>query len=334
MATDVTIAPSLGSPVLLTDGGVGASPGYSAIDWRRIIQASGAFQEGVFDATGWKVTERATSTNLSVDVAANVGLAVVKGDSVTNQGLYVVAPHSAVINLDVASNSSGNPRKDYVILQVRDSTHDASGSYDARVRILTGTPTSGATQDNTLGQPTIPNGAILLAQLLVPTGTTSAVTNSMIRDRRPWARGVYCRIVRNANGSAGSNYTTTSTTAAAIDATNLNPRVEAASGALLRASIRGRMLGSAAGLDFFFGIRVDGTAADGGDQFWWSTTGTGYGMLFDLSWDVLVASGGSLRIAPYWRVNSGTATIHASATTPLQFTIEEIDRASASNGTV
>lgn len=219
MATEVTVAPTLGHSVLVTQGGVGATPGYDAIDLRRMIEAASAIQEGAFDSTGWKVTENAGGPNMTVQVAANVGLARVDGDSVAFQSAYVVAPHSAVVTLDVAAAHSTNPRVDMVALQVRDNTHDASGQNDARVVYLTGTATSGATLDNLNGSPSLPSSAIRLADVLVPAADTT-ISNSQIRDRRKWARGLNWFFRKITSGPA------VAAGVAVIDATNWAPRVE------------------------------------------------------------------------------------------------------------
>jgi hypothetical protein len=110
MSLDVTISPTVGAPVLFTDGGIGEDPGYTMVNVRRMIEASTCWQEGVVDAAGWKVTEKAGGTNMSVDVAADVGLALVDGDN-SDQARYIVAPHTSSANLaTISGNSSGNPR--------------------------------------------------------------------------------------------------------------------------------------------------------------------------------------------------------------------------------
>lgn len=183
-----TIVPSSGAGVLFTQQGVGSSPGYSALDLRR-SDSIGAIQEGVYAAGDYMVTQRAAGANMSVDIAAGGGaFAAVQGDSTTGQGLYVVGPHSATINEAVAASNPTNPRIDSVILEVQDNVHDASGGNLARVRVLTGTATGGATLANRNGAAALPGSALLLADLLV-TAAGSSVSNTQIRDRRKWARG-------------------------------------------------------------------------------------------------------------------------------------------------
>jgi hypothetical protein len=194
LATQVDIAPSLGHSIVTAQGLAG---GYDAIDDRRFWSAG--LQEGALAALAYKVTQRGAGANMSVDVDADdPGGFLVQGDSVTAQGLYFVPPHSGTINLDVAANASGNPRIDSVVLEAKDTTHDASGLTVARARYITGTPTSGATLDNRSGAPALPAGAALLADILVANGAAS-ITNANIRDRRTMARGAFFNDVEQAD---------------------------------------------------------------------------------------------------------------------------------------
>jgi hypothetical protein len=57
-----------------------------------------------------------------------------------------VPPHSAVINETIAAADATNPRNDLVVLEIKDTQHDASGSNLAQTRVVTGTPNVSATQ--------------------------------------------------------------------------------------------------------------------------------------------------------------------------------------------
>ncbi len=186
MPTEIAIAPALGHGLLATQGGIGAAPGYDAVDLRRMIQGLGGTRQGAFDSSGWKVFERAAGPAMAVDVAAQVGLAKVYGGSVAQQGGYVIAPHATAITLDVPASNATNPRVDTVYLTVRDNAHDGSGFTDARVVLLAGTPSAGATLDNRTGAPVAPTSAVRLADVLVA-ANASSVTNGVIRDYRAYA---------------------------------------------------------------------------------------------------------------------------------------------------
>lgn len=177
-----TIVPSIGNAPLMTQAGTGASPGYQAIDVRRMVEAHD-LGEGVKTRGSFLVTQRGAGANMSVDVNMDE-LAHVRGDAVALQGLYYVPPHSATINETVAASDPTNPRIDRVILEVQDNVHDASGGNLARTRVITGTPSSGATLDNLTGAAAVPNSAVLLADVLVP-ATSTTVVDANIRDRRP-----------------------------------------------------------------------------------------------------------------------------------------------------
>ena len=198
----VVIAPSLGHGAPFTQLGVGTSPGYDAIDLRR------AYGVGLSEAPrsmgSYTVGQRGAGANMSVDIAASTGLGVVvQGDTVTAQGLYPVPPHSAVINEAIATADATNPRIDSVILELKDSVHDASGLNQAQTRVLTGTPTGGVTNEAPGASPAaLPNSAILLAYVQVDAAVGSIVT-AKIKDMRPKKRGYIL--------TAGSESTTATT---------------------------------------------------------------------------------------------------------------------------
>lgn len=324
-----TISPGDGAGVLYTQAGQGSTPGFSAIDLRRIL--TGTLQEGVVEAGAFEVTERGAGANMSVDIAADDGFAYVQGDSITAQGLYCVPPHSASINEAITAADSTNPRIDQVVLEVRDNTHDASGGNEARVRVVAGTATSGATLANRTGALALPSNAIRLADVLVAANATS-IANSAIRDRRPWARGGYDVITRNTNASSGDDYTTAATSSGAVDSTNLAPRIEC-SGAPLKVTLRGAAAHSAADNQVHIALRVDAVVLSGGQEYAVSGVPGSTAQGFECSW-VVVPAAGSHVVAPYWHTNSGTATMRARSTQPLQLVIEELQRqVSANNAT-
>lgn len=180
MPTTATITPTLGSaPVSLQAGN------YSAIDDRRFWGAT--LSEGTLSSGSYQVIQRAAGSNMTVDVASSVGNgALVQGDSVTAQGIYLVPPTAANVNVDIATADATNPRNDLVILEVKDDQHDASGLNLARVRVVTGTPNASAVLTDlpgSNGTPALPSSSMLLAVVRVAAGATSILT-AAISDRR------------------------------------------------------------------------------------------------------------------------------------------------------
>lgn len=184
----VVIAPPSGAGVGFTQLGVGTTPGYGAIDLRRADSVG--LNEAPLSMGAYVVSQRGAGANMSVDIAANVGLGcLVQGDGITAQGVYRVAPHNAIINEAIATADAVNPRIDSVILEVKDSQVDASGLNQAQTRVLTGTPTASVTLEAPGASPAaLPNTAILLAYVLVGAGVGS-ITTANCKDMRPKKRG-------------------------------------------------------------------------------------------------------------------------------------------------
>lgn len=111
-------------------------------------------------------------------------VAWVDGTSGSNQGGYPIIV-DANVDLTFANGEAGNTRIDRVVCQVRDNTYDASGSTDARVRIVQGQAGGAANA--------VPASSILLWEVTVPAGATvggGGFTMSTARaDKRPWTSG-------------------------------------------------------------------------------------------------------------------------------------------------
>ena len=88
----------------------------------------------------------------------------------------------ATKTLTIADGDAVLPRTDTVVAEVRDNTYDASGATDARVRIVTGTPGSGA--------PTLPSSCVALRDVSVPAGMSAGTgglsSSNMGTDRRSY----------------------------------------------------------------------------------------------------------------------------------------------------
>lgn len=139
---------------------------------------------GVEDVSSFNVS---INSGLQLSIAA--GTAYVPGLNVADQGMYRVYTTAAVL-VTAQAHHATLPRLDQVIIRVMDSTHDASGFNEARIEIVPGTPTSGATLTNrsgaanltTLGEAS--KNVLHLFDVLVPAGS-GAVT---LRDKRVNAR--------------------------------------------------------------------------------------------------------------------------------------------------
>jgi hypothetical protein len=320
-----TIVPGLGQAAVFTQQGPGASPGYAALDVRRAVSQP-AVQEGV-SGTGtssqdFMVQQRIAGANMQVEITMT-GLAMVQGDSVGGQGLYTVVSHSANVLETIATADATNPRIDQVILEVQDNVHDASGGNLARTRVLTGTPTAGATLANRTGAAALPGNALLLADVLVGAAVGS-ITNAVIRDRRKWARGAFHVIARTSG-----DYTTAGALAA-VDAVNLNPRIEC-SGMSMRLSLLTEVRHSVLGSNIQVAHTMDGAIV--GNQFEFSppTAARDFGLDHFVT---IVPAAGSHLFAPQWS-SAATATMRANGSgQPLYFMVEEIIRQITPNNTV
>jgi len=142
-----------------------------ALDLRRFM-SSVVSGEGVLGSTDMTVAQRAAGANMSVDIAA--GQALVKGDTVTNQGYYY-AYNDATVNLAVGAAHATLPRIDRIALRVRDAFHGDAANDEAFV-VVAGTATTGATLANLTGAAAVPGGHLLLANVLVPAAATTVTT--------------------------------------------------------------------------------------------------------------------------------------------------------------
>ena len=316
-----TITPGTGQGALFTQQGPGTSPGFSAIDVRRALSISDS-QEGVYGASDFMVVQRAAGANMSVDVGMPAGgFALVQGDSVSGQGLYTVPVHSATINEAVTAAHATLPRVDQVILEVLDNVHDVSGLNQARVRVLTGTATSGATLDNRTGAAALPGSALLLADFLVGAAATT-IPNTVIRDRRKWARGAYVT-----TQYTGATLSTTSTTPVQINS-GLLKRAEC-SGAPVRLRFHAVFSNATAGTQITFYFYRDGASAH--ESFESSPGGSGY-LIVDTE-IIVTPAAGSHTFDAYWATAAGTVFGYGGggAVRPIEISVEELVRQNTAN---
>lgn len=139
---------------------------------------------GVRPDPGLTVTQRGAGANMSVDVSA--GSAMVNGTFYNN---------SAVVNLVIAANASGNPRVDVIVLN-----KDWS-AQTVRLLVVQGTP-AGSPVPTAMIQTALTQWQIPLADIAVANGAVS-ITNANITPRGApinVADGTYLQGVLNNSG--------------------------------------------------------------------------------------------------------------------------------------
>lgn len=294
---------------------------YRAIRDRLALAHGGAVQAGVWAATDFKVVQRAAGANMSVDVGA--GYALINANDPGNLGLYHIQ-NDATVNVPVIASET-NPRIDQVVITVNDSSDGADPSDTPVLQVIKGTAISGVTLDAPgASKNAVPNSSLVIADLLIPANSdATGVITANIRDRRPWARGAYRRIMR----TAGS-YTTAVTANNPIDSVNLGPRIEC-SGMPIRLLLRGQHSGAPTTMRYRF--RQDNVDIDGGTQADTNISG-GSVYIVDHEW-VTVPTPGSHIFTAEWSLatGTGTATLSATAGAPLIMIVEELIRQSADN---
>ena len=121
--------------------------------------------QGVVRSGHYAVSEKGTP-DMSVDVAA--GIAFVTGDQSLAQGVYAIT-NDAPVNVSITTADGTNARYDLVCVQVRDDDEDGGGNNDARLMVVDGTPAG------TPADPTIPDGCLVLARVIVDASVASIV---------------------------------------------------------------------------------------------------------------------------------------------------------------
>lgn len=164
--------------------------GYTARIDRRMIENT--FNgEGVLNPIGLQCSADGTS----MYIAVTTGEAIVRGDSHTDDALYMINS-TAAQSLLVTSDGS-NPKIAQVVARIYDND-EAGGVYDkATIEIVDGTATSGATLDNRTGAASLPSSALLLADVLIDAGATT-IAAAKVRDRRSYiGKGLIPPILTN-----------------------------------------------------------------------------------------------------------------------------------------
>jgi hypothetical protein len=285
----------------------------------------GGLQEGVIDAGSYMVTQASGGASTTVDVASHVGTgAYVQDDSVGGQALYYVAPTVAKTPVTIAAAHLTLPRVDAVVV-----------SLAGVVSIVAGTATAGATlnnaRDGSHGGAGVPANALHLADLLVAPAST-AIDNTMIRDRRKWARGAYAVASGYGGGLPPYGGVTSSATLSEIAAA-LALRVEC-SGAPIKARLIASWGAFAADKTILFDLFVDGAATQGSGGYR-DTSAAADSNYVALEWDITPPAGSHV-FTPAFASPDGTTTVAVPEFTSqvVTFTVEETVRQQTANNAV
>ena len=269
------------------------------------------FQEGVISAGDFRVTPGA---GLALNYAQ--GYAVVKDDTGVIAAGALLPVFLSSGSVSVASNASGNPRIDQVILTI-------TGWRAGTVSVLQGTATVGATLDNRSGAAALPNNAVRLADVLMPNGFAGPfVQATHIRDRRPWARGGVAYVA----GTGGGDFSTASVTFQVIP--SMDVRMEVTSGAI-EVIYTGLTWNGTAGQSNLLGVLTTfggsttefGGANQGRMQMTSPAANESDAFALHLS---LGISAGSWLFQPAVAVVGGTAVVANSANTKPRMLVREI----------
>lgn len=306
--TDLT-----GTPAFLGSSSIS----YSAKDVRRFMTAAPIIYtqggEGIVESGDFAVSQRAAGANMSVDVAA--GEAYVKGDTNADEGSYYCR-ETSTLNATFTASDATNPRIDRVVLEVKNDSEDSSGLNKARIRVIDGTPTVGATLTNLSGAASVPSTCLLLANVLVGAGVTTILTAN-IQDRRfgvPIAGrqlfGGYSQVTANVGPTAGS----TDVTSASVIGDGVNAvLIEHGAQYLLTSGGAGSALRARL---------YDGAAATGTkyNEVLLSSPASGFGV--NPSYAVRVAAfSGAKTFYANAQTDAGNVTIGAAATSPASLRI-------------
>ena len=161
-----------------TVGNLAQSASGTAYTWSSGVYPS--TEDGFEIPVDLRVTASSPTPNMTVVV--NPGGAQVFR---TNRGPYQTYATGATTVALAASNAS-NPRRDYIVIRVRDTAVDGSAEKTHDILPLTGTPSPNPTEPTEL----LTDGDLVLAVVTVAAGT-DAITSGAITDKRVFvvARG-------------------------------------------------------------------------------------------------------------------------------------------------
>lgn len=193
-----------------------------------MMRSLGGPSDGVVGASDFVVTAKGTP-NMSVDVAAGyawlqmdtpsyAGVRSIKNPASQNSGTPG-SPGADWLATFTAAHAT-LPRIDRVVLIGRDGLAEGGANYNAKMSVLAGTATSGATLANLTGAATPPGNSMLLANVLVPAAATSITSGNIdsygdgysggipVRPRMDAVRMCSCAGGRNADVALSANTVT------------------------------------------------------------------------------------------------------------------------------
>ena len=193
---------TLRRPAYMQASGADTVFAYSTQEFREVLPLL-VDGEGVQNYQSFRVHQRAAGANFTVEVEP--GTAIVQGDSVADQGMYLIK-NTSVASVTVPAPPGAGTRTHRVIVQIRDKAHDGAlpaNTYDYTLTLQ---------EDTGSGTPALPNSALALCTISVAAGTAS-ITDSLITNVRfPADRGeLFCGVSRVTNQSIPNNSTTTAT---------------------------------------------------------------------------------------------------------------------------
>src|SRR5690606_9847479 len=104
-------------------------------------------------------------------------IAAIRGTQANDQGVYLVG-NDASVQLTI-NPSTTNPRRDLVVAQVRDDQYSSHSDDVCELVVVYGT-LAGAPVDHS-----VPEDALVLARVRVPTGVSAVISAAEIDDLRP-----------------------------------------------------------------------------------------------------------------------------------------------------
>lgn len=159
-----------GTPLFMQAAAGDTPPSFSAMDYRRLIQAVSPTERLVTPAS-FRVHQRAAGANFQVEV--DPGQAVVTGDDVANQGNYLCTS-TAVDTITIPAAPATGTRTHRIVLQVRDRLHGAYPDYAWESVLIA---------DTGAGVPAVPASAMPLARVAVAAGQGTVADANITDDR-------------------------------------------------------------------------------------------------------------------------------------------------------